>query len=448
MNALSTMPVPGKVHPFVFLPPVFEPGTGRAVFRFSFGAHDFEEIIDFGAPDHPVPDANHQALQKALALLSVAIGISYFKAFLPAQTTGTRLAAAAARFFDTFYRDGLAELAHRNHIPLSSAPLFAGNQDSAAPQNLSLSSRALVMVGGGKDSLVSVEILRAAQKNITLFAVNPALPIRECIFRSGLPACVVTRKIDPRLFALNEQGAYNGHVPITGIISFISIAAALIHDYREIVVSNERSASEPTVGDANHQYSKSLAFEKDFQNLLATQISADLNYFSFLRPFSELQIAQIFSRIEKYDDVFTSCNKAYSVTRPMTDKRWCGECPKCQFVFLALATAISPDRMVRIFGKNLLEDESQLDGFRELSGLSGHKPWECVGEILESASALHHLSTRPEWKAAAIVKTLKPELEARYGADVLVKSYAQALTPSSTHAMPKNYKDILDRHVV
>lgn len=438
----------GDDHPFIFLPPVFDEKTGKAQFRFSYGTHDFEETIDFGIPPAPILEVRQQPISRALALLSVAIGISYFKAFLPVRTQVANLNAATARFFDVFYRDGLAELAHRNNVNLPSAPFFKGDESQIALKNISLSHRPLVMIGGGKDSLVSIEMLRAAGKDVTLFSVNPAKPIRDCIDRAGLPSCIITRKIDSRLFLLNEQGAYNGHVPITGIISFISVVTALIHDYDAIIVSNERSASEPTIGQANHQYSKSIAFERDFQRLVATQVSEDINYFSLLRPLSELHIAQIFAHHKTYDDVFTSCNKAYSVTRPMTDKRWCAACPKCQFVFLALATALPPERLTRIFGKNILEDSSQIEGFRELSGLSGHKPWECVGEILESAAALYHLSSLPEWKYTTIVRLLKSELEAYYKVEVLERAYAQALTPSVDHTMPPSYKEILDRYAV
>lgn len=439
--------LPGDRLPFVFLPPAFDEATGQAALRFSYADMSFEEILDFGGPETPLPPARRSALRRALALMNVAAGISYYKAFLSPQTDGAGLDQNAARFFDTFYRDGLAELALRNNVALPSPPLFAGTSTVAAFESIPLSPRALVMIGGGKDSLVTLEALKATGENITLFAVNPAAPIRDCLARAGLPSRIVRRTIDPKLFELNKQGVYNGHVPITGIISFIAVVTALIHDYQSIIVSNERSASQPTVGDANHQYSKSLAFERDFQNLISAQVTDSLSYFSFLRPLSELHIAQLFARTKSYDDIFTSCNKAYSVTRPMTDRRWCADCPKCRFVFLALATACSPQRLADIFGVNILDRADQTDGFRELSGLLGHKPWECVGEILESASALYALSQKPEWQKAAVIRALAPELVDRYGTTTLQKAYEEALTPSSDPVLPARYLDILNRYV-
>ena len=44
------------------------------------------------------------------------------------------------------------------------------------------------------------------------------------------------------------------------------------------------------------------------------------------------------------------------------------------------------------FGCNMLDEPSQVDGFAELCGLLRHKPFECVGEIEESAAVMAHLA--------------------------------------------------------
>jgi hypothetical protein len=66
--------------------------------------------------------------------------------------------------------------------------------------------------------------------------------------------------------------------------------------------------------------------------------------------------------------------------------------------------------MVDIFGKNLFEDKNQLDGYRELCGLSNFKPFECVGEIKESVYAI--LKTQDDFKNDLVVKEIGKELEA------------------------------------
>ena len=82
----------------------------------------------------------------------------------------------------------------------------------------------------------------------------------------------MTRRLDPALFALNEAGALNGHVPITGILSMIVLACAIIHGFDAIAMSNEHSASAPNIADVNHQYSKSFEFEQAFSRLLERHV--------------------------------------------------------------------------------------------------------------------------------------------------------------------------------
>lgn len=398
-----------------------ENGTIFLSYNFSPDGPAFEERIVLGPSKFK---ADMKALNRVLRLLHIAAGISYYKAYTPRDLTGADVSADEAAFFSKFYREGLGEFAHRNGLNISDYKFFSASERVDERRAVDLPERALVLVGGGKDSVVSVETLRAAGDDITLFAVNPAKPIKDCMEKAGLPVMTVTRTLDAQLFELNKQCAYNGHVPITGIISFIATAAALWHGYNKIILSNERSANEPTVDGVNHQYSKSQDFESDFIKLMGNAPA----YESLLRPLSEIGIARLFAKTDRYDSVFTSCNKAYSITNPMMDKRWCGACPKCLFVYLSLATALPRARLRGIFGKDLLDDAELIEGYRALSGLVGQKPWECVGEILESAAALYALSQNAEWKDAAIIAALKNDLVSQYGTQKLDAEYQRALS--------------------
>src|SRR5204863_10132709 len=106
----------------------------------------------------------------------------------------------------------------------------------------------------------------------------------------------------------------------------------------EVVFSNERSADAPSFWShglpVNHQYSKGLAAERRLRNVLA-EVTPELAYYSLLRPLSELQIAGLFARLEAFQPVFTSCNAAFRLEEGRRVGRWCGQCPKCRFVFLA-----------------------------------------------------------------------------------------------------------------
>jgi hypothetical protein len=195
------------------------------------------------------------------------------------------------------------------------------------------------------------------------------------------------------LSALKTQGAYSGHVPISAILACAGIVAAVLAGKRDIVVSNEQSANEPDFTyqgvEINHQYSKSQEFEDDFQKLLTHLFGDTLRYYSFLRPLSEMHIAELFatSSFEKYKDVFSSCNRAFVHTSD--HMWWCGTCPKCAFVYLMLAAFVPEDKLTALWdGKNLLLDPALEPTYRQLLGIEGSKPLECVGEIKESRSAM------------------------------------------------------------
>ncbi|HHY50409.1 MAG TPA: hypothetical protein GYA10_11745 [Alphaproteobacteria bacterium] len=287
---------------------------------------------------------------------------------------------------------------------------------------------------------MSVALLEAAGCDFTPFAVNPRGPIGTSVARIGKPPVYVTRVLDPEMIRLgSEPGYYNGHVPSTAINSMIAALAALLFGYDRIVLSNERSASEGNSTwdgrEVNHQYSKSLAFERHIAAVLAAATGGALGYFSLLRPYSEARIAHLFARTTRFDDVFSSCNRNFRYNGH-DGPLWCGECAKCHFVFLILAPAMEKERLVGIFGRDLLADPANEASFRALTGLAGQKPWECVGEILEAAASLFALTARPQWRDAPIVARLKPDLLRQYGAARLEAALAELMADSPDHRVP------------
>jgi len=422
----------------------------------------FTEKIAFGRPLPSPSAAPGRAFHACLRSLSIAAGVSYYKAFMPSRIClgNTDLSKSERRFFQDLYVGGLGEFGYRNNIDvakrvdfLSANPSTPAPGESATPigarGECELPRKSAVLIGGGKDSLASVEILRAGREPMALFAVNPKKPILDCIRASGLLAVTVDRALDPRLFELNARGALNGHVPITAILTFIALAGAFVFGYDTVVLSNERSANEGNVVVAgtviNHQYSKSLAFESALRDHIAASLSADLDYVSLLRPLSELHITQLMARFDRYDEVFTSCNKSFRIRPSEAPPRWCLNCPKCRFTFLALANAVPRGRLDRIFGANMLDDGTQVGGYEELVGLSGHKPWECVGEIGESATALLRLAARPEWSGSAVISSLAPRLrQVLPDPDEVWKRY---MTPSAEHFLPDRYARLLHAYL-
>ncbi|HWI24580.1 MAG TPA: endonuclease domain-containing protein, partial [Lysobacter sp.] len=283
-----------------------------------------------------------------------------------------------------------------------------------------LREHALVAIGGGKDSLVSIEALRGAGIAQTVTWIGGSQLIRACAERTGLPTLNIGRALAPELFEFNRQGAWNGHIPVTVLNSAIMAFAAVLLGVDQVVFSNERSASYGSIiegtGEVNHQWSKGWACEQAFGGYLQTHVAADLRYYSLLRPLSELAVARQFAKTDRYDAHFSSCNRNFHLLGERPASRWCGVCPKCHFVFLALAPFMSKPRLVGIFGRNLLDDPAQTAGYDALLEFQDHKPFECVGEGRESRAAMNALATRPEWREDALVdrfaREIRPQLDA------------------------------------
>ncbi|MEH0822619.1 MULTISPECIES: hypothetical protein [unclassified Micromonospora] len=389
--------------------------TGEALFDYKLtgpdGEQRFTEVITLPLPADPPSDDTVAALGRVLELLHVVAGVSYYKAAAPRRLVlPAPLGPAAAELVTAVYTKGLAEYAYRNQLPhvLDLRPEVPSGTVSPAREYDDSDRRPLSAVGGGKDSIVSLEALRKAGFDPVPFSVNPNHVIVSVNEASGLAPLAARRRIDPVLFDLNAAGALNGHIPVTAINSLIAVATAVLHGLGPVVMSNERSASDPNLiwngHEINHQWSKGVEAEGLLRAALAEHAGLTEPYFSLLRSLSELHIARLFAGIDRYDAVVTSCNAAFKLRD--ASERWCRDCPKCRFVFLAMAPFMPRERVVRIFGDDLLADESQIPGYRELLGVDGHKPFECVGEVEESVVALSLLAEQEQWREAPVVRAL------------------------------------------
>jgi hypothetical protein len=310
---------------------------------------------------------------------------------------------------------------------------------------LNLQRRTLVPIGGGKDSLVSVEMLKSAHEPATAVWIGDSALIAACAQRTGLPTLNLKRTLAPELFEYNRLGALNGHVPVTAINSAILLCAAIRYGYDAIAFSNEHSASVATLEydgrPVNHQWSKGLDFERALRDYTKSHIAADLDYFSLLRPWSELAVTREFARRTQYDDVFSSCNRNFRIRAARPSDRWCGQCPKCHFVFLALAPFVAKPRLLAIFGRNLLDDGALAPGFDALLEFRGHKPFECVGEGRESRAAMHALTQRPEWAEDALVARFASQIAPLLDRGEL--DLMPLLLPSTEHFLPERLRGLL-----
>jgi hypothetical protein len=428
---------------FRFLRWEFDPRTGEArlVYAFDEGP-ELVETVRFPAAPYALSPQRLAAVGRALRLLHLIAGVSYYKAAAPLRlVTSQPLEPALRALLVEVYELGLGEFAYRNHLQLRGRLQFVSGQGDDAPgaaPALGLREHALVAIGGGKDSLVSIEALRRAGVAQTVSWIGSAPLIRACAERTGLPMLNIERKLSPLLFEYNRQGALNGHIPVTAVNSAILCVAALLHDADQVVFSNEHSASYgsliPGTGEVNHQWSKGWDFERDFSAYLRAHVAADLKYYSLLRPFSELAVARQFARLDRYDAHFSSCNRNFHRLGERPAQRWCGECPKCRFVFLALAPFMPKPRLMGIFGRNLLDEPGQAAGFDALLEYGDHKPFECVGEGRESRAAMAALARTPTWREDALVDRFAEEIAPQLTEAEL--GLAPLLEASHDHGIP------------
>lgn len=414
-----------EIRAFRFVRCGFDAQTGIAqlVYAFDDGPELVETVTVPGAP-FVLDGARAEAAERALRLLHLIAGVSYYKAAVPEEIRIDSYAidADTAALLESVYLNGLGEFAYRNGLNLRGRirfPVGATQAATTAPA-LGLPEHALVAIGGGKDSLVSIEALRGVDIAQTVTWIGGSQLIKACAERTGLPTLNLGRQLAPQLFEYNRQGAWNGHIPVTAVNSAILVFAALLTGANQVVFSNERSASYGSLiegtGEVNHQWSKGWVFERDFGDYVHARIAADLHYYSLLRPLSELAVARQFAKSDHYDAHFSSCNRNFHILGERPVNRWCGVCPKCHFVFLALAPFMPKPRLVGIFGRNLLDDPAQTAGYDALLEFQDHKPFECVGEGRESRAAMAALAERPEWREDDIVerfvREIRPQLDA------------------------------------
>ena len=392
----------------------FDPASGQATLSYDVDGRKLQEKITFPWAPWPVDASRQAAFFQALELLHLIAGISYYKAGLATRidTGESKIDSVVAGFLNELYVQGLGEFAYINQLDLSGLINFEASADtSPLAMDSDLPERALVAMGGGKDSLVCLKMLKGAGIEVQPACVGASVLIGETAKAAGLPLIRIQRELSPVLAEMNANGAWNGHVPVTAINSAILLCAGLLYGYRYIVFANESSANEATLKDGqgkevNHQYSKSFAFERALRQVIEHRVSAGIEYFSLLRPFSEIAITRRFSEMTEFHDVFSSCNRNFHLDGSHIEGRWCQDCPKCRFAALALAPFLSPQQLIAIQGADLLDQENQLQGFRALCGLGQHKPFECVGSIAESRAAMKFLAMSPEWQSKKVVSTL------------------------------------------
>lgn len=360
-----------------------------ATFHFSI-----EPNIHF-SPGITIPknkDIDENLLQTLVFHLGLIEALSYWKATCSPEILikAGYLSPEQIVWWHEVYMKGLGEFFYTNDIDFTSSDFLNIQPSSSRTSSTSRTSRtsspgSLILVGGGKDSAVTLQLLKDLPHAKALI-VNPT-PASLALIRNTKyePPLLVKRIIDPKLLELNKAGYLNGHTPFSALLAFVGITTAILNGMDHVIASNEQSASEGNVvfkgHEINHQYSKGIEFEKLFREYCHRFIAQHVSYFSFLRPLYDLQIAKLFVRFPHYHTSFRSCNVGRGET-------WCAQCSKCAFVYLTLAAFMPSETLIQIFGSNFFQHQNIAHYIANLVGLDGPKPFECVGTKDESIAAL------------------------------------------------------------
>lgn len=414
------------------------------------------------SPRATIKNINHSFLAKipeaVLNNLIFHLGLmeipSYWKATCSPQIVirAGYLNPQQVNWWRQLFIEGMGQFYYTNKIDLRNQDFLKIAIESSKRYSLTQQKfnpkRFLVPIGGGKDSVVTLEILKKAGGVVIPFLVNPSHnPLKAALHvikTSGVKdQLIIRRELDKKLFALNQAGYLNGHTPITAYNSFASVLAAVVSNCGQIAFSNERSANEGNVvylgREINHQYSKTWSFEKKFIRYLKKYLAPKINYFSFLRPLYELQIAKLFAHYPQYFSVFRSCNRGQKTNS------WCGQCPKCLFIFITLYPFLSTKQVLSIFSHNPFTKKELWPLTKELSGLAKAKPFECVGTYQETRIAFLLALKKAKKEARVLPLILKrfqieilpqfPKLEKE--AKNLLASF------SKEHLLPPNLEQLL-----
>jgi hypothetical protein len=385
--------------------------------HYELDGRPFTEVVTFEDVGH-LTTAPVTSVAQLWYLLA---GLSYYKAGAARRVdfAATPVGPRARALVRAALLDGLGEFSVRNDLDLSDV-VFEGGATSERSTPVLDVHQVLTAFGGGIDSVVTVNEL-SHRVDQALFVVSPLsghfTPLEETARVTGLRIARATRSIDPQILN-NDGNDFNGHVPVTAMITLLAVTAAVSSGRGGVVMSNEYSASSPNLAwrgrDVNHQWSKSWIAEGLIADAVSEAVGDDFVVASFLRERSELWVAEVFSRLTQYHHVFRSCNRAFAQVRDQRATNWCGECDKCLFINLILAPFLSRDDLRAIFHAEPLSDPARADQLRTLVGLgTTHKPFECVGDPDESAVALTKVSAMREWSdvthLAEIAELVRPE---------------------------------------
>ncbi len=351
-----------------------------------------------------------EVLEPTLQALLLMLGINYWTVF-PTRNMrieGFTLTREQAQFWDALYLNGLAEFFYLMKMDFKDLIAFPYDDSAVAPapSHFNPPTRALLLNGAGKDSILSAEMLKASGTPFDFFAFAPSLAHERVGKLVGAKTVCVTRRRDPRAKFTAIIRRVSTAYPSVSTFTFVATLLAELLGYDSIIFSNERSADFDNLTykglSVNHQWCKSSEAERITNEYIQRYITPDIKTSSLLREFSELEIVRRFVQYPQYLHSITSCNSYFCYSRLeqrfLRTPYWCRECPKCVFLFACFAAFLPKKEVVKMFGGNLYAKRRHLSLIKRILGLEGFKPLDCVGEPEEMILAMHLAAQRNEYR--------------------------------------------------
>ena len=370
---------------------------------------ELEETLEF-----PTPAPETIEAENLLRALHIALSISYYKSFVPPVIQHSyNMTDVEAQFWNTVYKHGLGEFLYINSLSSSKIATFSAQSGLLSSQKSTIEwlDKACLGIGGGKDSIVAGELLKVSNVPLCGFvlATGEILGQTQAVANAmGINLFAVKRILDRQILEINKiEGAYNGHIPISLIFGLVGAMIATINQGRFVIVANEASASIPQTTwedqNINHQWSKSIEFERLFQDYLHAYVSKELRYFSAVRPLTSVAIAKLFSQYRQYFEIFTSDNSLFKINPEAREHpRWSTNSTKSLSSFILLAPWINDENLLKIFGQNYLYRSDLTPMLSALLGENQQTVLDCVGTSEELKSSLAELFAQDRFTDSAL----------------------------------------------
>ncbi|NET01782.1 MAG: hypothetical protein F6K62_00480 [Sphaerospermopsis sp. SIO1G2] len=365
--------------------------------KFNFSTKIFYHDVSFSGL---ISKYSQPFIQKIAAHIALFEGMklcSLFPQFYDISNIAEYLEPPVIDLFVQIYQGVFGQHWYENNITDYQQPEIIYSQELGVSQPLAIldeNETILAGCGGGKDSIVAMKMLEAANIDFASMQYSHSV-YGKADFQHELISQVVedlqpNNKHQISIFDdftdfpfLQLYFSQNSGItaPETPVSIFESLILMLDKGYKYLCLAHEKSANTGNLfwdeigKEVNHQWGKGLEAEEILDQFIQNHLITNFKYFSILQPIYDYRIFQNFSQYPEFITKTHSCN---------IKKPWCKKCPKCAYVWLGMMAFSQQNLVNEVFENNLFDDEDLLPTFRQMVGLGEHTPFECIGEIEES----------------------------------------------------------------